>query len=260
MVESHQQLGQSQSLLSLEALQSLGKSVVDLSDALERHGLVDYEMGFWEERIIDSKSAHTPFSPNALSHAAVPSSYRVLGSLRTARGHCLGLHVTATALGASASRTWSAEQTLPRNGAHSSFNNSVLFPQPLYYRRYNRIISLPCGVFCWIPFFWPAWPLTVLRTWSFAIVEDTCLGTVLSKGYHGTAAFLLLSLSCAETRGITRRAVEGDSRSGSLCLDYEAAGGWETGCPMLGNGLFLDFATTEGAMRPIRRHRAKDGT
>lgn len=55
MVESHQQLGQSQSLLTPQGLQNLGKSVVDLSDALEKHGLVDYEMGFWEERIIDSE-------------------------------------------------------------------------------------------------------------------------------------------------------------------------------------------------------------
>jgi hypothetical protein len=59
MVESHQQLGPSQSLLTQEALQNLGKSVVEISDALERHGLVDYEMGFWEERIIDSKSTYT---------------------------------------------------------------------------------------------------------------------------------------------------------------------------------------------------------
>ena len=56
MVESHQQLGQAQSILTLEALKNLGKQLVDLADVLERHGLVDYEMGLWEERIVDSKS------------------------------------------------------------------------------------------------------------------------------------------------------------------------------------------------------------
>ncbi|KAB5550998.1 hypothetical protein GE09DRAFT_157366 [Coniochaeta sp. 2T2.1] len=53
MVESHQQLGQAQSILTLEALKNLGKQLVDLADVLERHGLVDYEMGLWEERIVD---------------------------------------------------------------------------------------------------------------------------------------------------------------------------------------------------------------
>jgi hypothetical protein len=56
MVESHQQLGQSQSLLSLEGLRNMGKTVIDMCDVLEKHGLVDYEMGMWEERIVDSKS------------------------------------------------------------------------------------------------------------------------------------------------------------------------------------------------------------
>ncbi|KAJ9133023.1 hypothetical protein NKR19_g9195 [Coniochaeta hoffmannii] len=53
MVESHQQLGPSQSSLTLEALYNMGKQLVALADVLEKHGLVDYEIGLWEERIVN---------------------------------------------------------------------------------------------------------------------------------------------------------------------------------------------------------------
>lgn len=53
MMELHQQQGQAQTLLSLEGLRNMGKSLIELCDVLERHGLVDYEMGVWEERIVD---------------------------------------------------------------------------------------------------------------------------------------------------------------------------------------------------------------
>lgn len=56
MVESHRQFGQPQSLLTLEGLRNMGKSLIEICDALEKHGLVDYEIGMWEERIVDSKS------------------------------------------------------------------------------------------------------------------------------------------------------------------------------------------------------------
>jgi hypothetical protein len=60
MVESHQQLGQSQTPLTLEGLRNLGRTLIEICDVLERHGLVDYEMGVWEERIVDSKSRTRP--------------------------------------------------------------------------------------------------------------------------------------------------------------------------------------------------------
>lgn len=56
MVESHLQLGQAQSLLTLEGLKNMGKTLIDTCDVVEKHGLVDYEQGVWEERIVDSKS------------------------------------------------------------------------------------------------------------------------------------------------------------------------------------------------------------
>lgn len=62
MVELHQQQGQAQTLLSLEGLRNMGKSLIELCDVLERHGLVDYEMGVWEERIVDRKSTTDPLT------------------------------------------------------------------------------------------------------------------------------------------------------------------------------------------------------
>ncbi|KAL2135345.1 hypothetical protein VTI74DRAFT_8871 [Chaetomium olivicolor] len=53
MMESGQQLQRSQSLIPLEGLQKMGKDLVRLCDSIERHGLVDYQYGVWEERIID---------------------------------------------------------------------------------------------------------------------------------------------------------------------------------------------------------------
>jgi hypothetical protein len=55
MLESGQQLQRSQSLISQDGLQKMGKELVRLCDSIERHGLVDYQYGVWEERIIDSK-------------------------------------------------------------------------------------------------------------------------------------------------------------------------------------------------------------
>lgn len=45
------------SILSIEAMDNLGKQLIPLCDQLEQHGLVDYEMGIWEEEILSGKSA-----------------------------------------------------------------------------------------------------------------------------------------------------------------------------------------------------------
>lgn len=42
-----------QSVLPKPALQNLGDELTRLCDDLEKSGLVDYEMGVWEEEIID---------------------------------------------------------------------------------------------------------------------------------------------------------------------------------------------------------------
>lgn len=51
-MKSGQQLSRSQRLLSRETIEKLGNEVVRLSDGLERHGLVDYQYGVWEDEII----------------------------------------------------------------------------------------------------------------------------------------------------------------------------------------------------------------
>ncbi|KAL2256007.1 hypothetical protein VTK26DRAFT_2355 [Humicola hyalothermophila] len=53
MMESGQQLQRSQSLIPQEGLQKMGKELLRLCDSIERHGLVDYQYGVWEEQIVD---------------------------------------------------------------------------------------------------------------------------------------------------------------------------------------------------------------
>lgn len=44
-----------QTVISEEGLKKMGKELVRLCDGIERHGLVDYEYGVWEEHIVASK-------------------------------------------------------------------------------------------------------------------------------------------------------------------------------------------------------------
>lgn len=55
MIHDLLQLGQSPpntSLLSTEAMEDLGRGLIQLCDKMESHGLVDYQMGIWEEEIL----------------------------------------------------------------------------------------------------------------------------------------------------------------------------------------------------------------
>ena len=45
-----------QSLISEESLENMGSELVRLCDTMEKHGLVDYQVGVWEEEIISSRS------------------------------------------------------------------------------------------------------------------------------------------------------------------------------------------------------------
>lgn len=36
-------------------MESMGKALIQLCDQLEQHGLVDYQMGIWEEEILCGK-------------------------------------------------------------------------------------------------------------------------------------------------------------------------------------------------------------
>ena len=44
-----------QSLIQEDFLERMGSQLVRLCDNMERHGLVDYQMGVWEEEIISSE-------------------------------------------------------------------------------------------------------------------------------------------------------------------------------------------------------------
>ncbi|KEZ39633.1 hypothetical protein SAPIO_CDS9561 [Scedosporium apiospermum] len=52
MTESEQKPRGADSLLSKDDLEKMGKELVRLCDGIERHGLVDYQYGVWEEQII----------------------------------------------------------------------------------------------------------------------------------------------------------------------------------------------------------------
>lgn len=47
---------QHQTLVSEEGLRKMGKEIVRLCDSIDRHGLVDYQYGVWEEHIIAGTS------------------------------------------------------------------------------------------------------------------------------------------------------------------------------------------------------------
>lgn len=53
MIQSGQALHDSQSIISTQALEQLARELVRLCDDVEKHGLVDYQMGVAEENIMD---------------------------------------------------------------------------------------------------------------------------------------------------------------------------------------------------------------
>jgi hypothetical protein len=52
LMQPGQQLSRSQSLMSRQTIEKLGNELIKLCDGLERHGLVDYQYGVWEEQIV----------------------------------------------------------------------------------------------------------------------------------------------------------------------------------------------------------------
>lgn len=48
---------QPQNIIPLAFLRKMGDELVRLCDRMEQHGLVDYEMGVWEEEILGSESS-----------------------------------------------------------------------------------------------------------------------------------------------------------------------------------------------------------
>ncbi|KAH8652342.1 hypothetical protein BX600DRAFT_516387 [Xylariales sp. PMI_506] len=54
MVESGAPPQRGQSLISEDGLRKMGQELIRLCDSIERHGLVDYEYGVWEEHIVSA--------------------------------------------------------------------------------------------------------------------------------------------------------------------------------------------------------------
>ena len=56
-----------QSLMSTPTLEQLSRELVRLCDSVERHGLVDYQMGVAEEEIMDREESPSPTRHNLYS-------------------------------------------------------------------------------------------------------------------------------------------------------------------------------------------------
>lgn len=59
MLDSGQRPQAPKSLMDTEQMETMGKELVRLCDLMEKHGLVDYQMGVWEEDIISCKCGLT---------------------------------------------------------------------------------------------------------------------------------------------------------------------------------------------------------
>ena len=55
MISAGQRPQPPQSLIEYDFLEKMGTQLVKNCDAMEKHGLVDYQMGVWEEEIIASQ-------------------------------------------------------------------------------------------------------------------------------------------------------------------------------------------------------------
>lgn len=60
MLDSGRPPPQHQDLLPNESLEEMGNELVSLCDGLEKHGLVDYQMGVSEQEIIEGKPTSIP--------------------------------------------------------------------------------------------------------------------------------------------------------------------------------------------------------
>jgi hypothetical protein len=55
LMELGRPLGRGQTLITQDGLKKLGDELVRLCDSIERHGLVDYQYGVWEEQITEGR-------------------------------------------------------------------------------------------------------------------------------------------------------------------------------------------------------------
>jgi hypothetical protein len=55
MIRDDQSMRNSDAIIGARTLERLAKEVVQFCDDVEKYGLVDYEMGFWEDEILGSE-------------------------------------------------------------------------------------------------------------------------------------------------------------------------------------------------------------
>jgi hypothetical protein len=63
------------SLLRRDRLEAMGKDLIQLCDQVEQHGLVDYQMGIWEEEILSG----IVYNPHITHRTSNERNYIVLG-------------------------------------------------------------------------------------------------------------------------------------------------------------------------------------
>lgn len=89
ITESEERLQAGQSLISKDELEDMGKELVRLCDGVEKHGLVDYEYGVWEEQIIASESSSRKEASTGVdqgvANSMVNSSHGLPRSVRIGR-------------------------------------------------------------------------------------------------------------------------------------------------------------------------------
>lgn len=67
MLDTGQRPHHPQSLLESDQMEGMGKELVRLCDIMEKHGLVDYQMGVWEEEIVTRTYHFAPSFPSTMT-------------------------------------------------------------------------------------------------------------------------------------------------------------------------------------------------
>ncbi|KAF2492037.1 hypothetical protein BU16DRAFT_551790 [Lophium mytilinum] len=81
MLETGQRPQPPQSIIEYDSLEEMGKQLVHLCDNMEKHGLVDYQMGVWEEEIINMLTTCLDMLEN-MSGSAGPTQRTLSASAR----------------------------------------------------------------------------------------------------------------------------------------------------------------------------------
>jgi hypothetical protein len=72
-IQSSGQRQHQSALLEYDQMETMGKELIRLCDVMEKHGLVDYQMGVWEEEIITRKSRILDYESGVLYHTNLSS-------------------------------------------------------------------------------------------------------------------------------------------------------------------------------------------